>query len=191
MAYVDQKLDVDMYPLSLACARGSLAIFRDLLHMGADPNQAITRRFGYGLEVQTPIEFVCERIARRDSETGYWLDLLAYLITRGAVADFEVENVRPITPLHPLCISPSAEGVEAMRLLLENGADPDIPYIAGATPLQRLCQDFDVSRIVALREAVVTLLKFKAKVNIVDDTGSTPLHSLCKRLRVSDSLALI
>ena len=74
-----------------------------------------------------------------------------------------------------------------MRLLLERGADPNIPTLAGTTPLMAaagvnwtVAQTYTVSKE-ALLEAVKICLELGADVNVVNSMGLTALMGAANR----------
>jgi len=74
-----------------------------------------------------------------------------------------------------------------MRLLLERGADPNIPTLAGTTPLMAaagvnwtVAQTYTVSKE-ALLEAVKTCLELGADVNAVNSMGLTAVMGSANR----------
>jgi ankyrin repeat protein len=113
-----------------------------------------------GLNPVTPL-----MIASRRGHVG----LVRWLLDKGA-------------PVDKMCDGKSALGLACyegfapvLRLLLERGADPTIPYYGAATPL------LVASRLGRL-EAVRVLLGHpgaRATINYTDEVGQTPLREAC------------
>eukprot|EP00977_Amphora_coffeiformis_P005905 scaffold1250_cov184-Amphora_coffeaeformis.AAC.1 len=85
------------------------------------------------------------------------------------------------TPLH-LAVQSTA-GTEILELLLECGADPDVPDLNGATPLHLVDHKHDQARI---------LCRYGANTTLRDKQGFTPLHKACRagHLHVVQELCL-
>ena len=74
-------------------------------------------------------------------------------------------NEKGETPLH---IVAGESHLEAVKLLLKHGADPNAQTIHGKTPLH-VAEKCDV-------DVVKLLLQYGADPNARDDNGQTPLH---------------
>ncbi|PSN31977.1 hypothetical protein C0J52_25880, partial [Blattella germanica] len=72
------------------------------------------------------------------------------------------------TPLHSAC---NMAGATILKLLLENGADPNRRDAQGQTPLHIAVREKDA-------ECVHLLLAHGACVDVVDNDGKTPLHEV-------------
>jgi ankyrin repeat protein len=91
----------------------------------------------------------------------------------------------------PLCFAMMNDHVEVMKVLLENGADPNVlvhgcsvlVYVSGV--IGELCWARDVSKVVEL------LLEHKADPNLPDDDGTTPLHEAARRGDTETAIRLL
>ena len=154
-------------PLHLAAKRGWSAMMDALLEAGADPNALASN----GL---SPLHLATERSSVRRSvrgKSGGYLSVpetILYLLERGAATDPPPKPGLP-SPLM-VAIKEGDVGSDAVRALLEAGADPDskggMPY----SPLH-------VAARFGKLGAAVALLAAGAKVDALDDKGLTPLHA--------------
>ena len=77
--------------------------------------------------------------------------------------------------------------LQATRLLLEHGMDPNRPVSGGRTALHKLFKGykagvpFDWHHLPKFTEIVELLLVYGADVDLLDSNGDTPLHCLCSR----------
>ena len=75
--------------------------------------------------------------------------------------------------------------LQATRLLLEHGVDPNRPVYGGRTALHRLAKDTmaysEPYHLHKYAEVVMLSLENGAEVDIQDSSGNTPLHCLCSR----------
>jgi ankyrin repeat protein len=92
-------------------------------------------------------------------------DTAEYLATAGAPISSSSRNKLSATPLH----SAAAGGhTRIVKMLLEHGADPNIPEQGGFTPLHAAAQNGDV-------ETIRALLLGGADLTIKSDGGKSPL----------------
>ena len=154
-------------PLHLAAERGLSTMMDALLETGADPNALASD----GL---TPLHLAAAGSSSRRSVQGksgsYLLvpETMLSLLEHGAAADPPPQPGLP-TPLM-VAIEEDDAGSDAVRALLEAGADPDnkggMPY----SPLHLAARHGKV-------EAAAALLAAGAEVDALDDEGLTPLHA--------------
>ncbi|KAL7291380.1 hypothetical protein TKK_0014974 [Trichogramma kaykai] len=76
------------------------------------------------------------------------------------------------SPLHSI-LTEEPERVEIIRILVRNGADPNLANARGSTPLH-----WALSKARG-RDLLELLLRRGANPNSVDARGSTPLHAYC------------
>ncbi|CAB0044216.1 unnamed protein product [Trichogramma brassicae] len=93
----------------------------------------------------------------------------------------------------PLNIAPDGGRKNLVRLLLDNGADPNLANMDGSTPLHQICRTY-CNRILAKiwatedsnREIVELLLRKDANPNLTNKDGSTALHVEKERYKFLD-----
>ncbi|RME89233.1 MAG: ankyrin repeat domain-containing protein, partial [Anaerolineae bacterium] len=92
-------------------------------------------------------------------------EVIEFLIRAGAPLNLPANNPLKSTPLHA-----AVEGkqLEAARILLDHGADPNARRADGATPLHLAAQTGQT-------EMIILLLYNGADLKIKDDNGKTPL----------------
>jgi uncharacterized protein len=86
------------------------------------------------------------------------------LLERGAAVDSPSQNAQHVSPLNSAA---AGRHVEAARLLLEGGADPNIRQAGSHTPLHSAAQNGDM-------EMARLLVKHGADANLENDAGQTP-----------------
>ena len=96
------------------------------------------------------------------------------LISKHPDIDLNCSDEKQRTPLH-ICAANGCE--EIVRLLLENGASPDVKDVNGNTPLHLAACSGKVP-------IVTLLLHHGADISATDSFGKTPLHLALARLRV-------
>ena len=133
------------------------------------------------------------------------LDMIKTLLTLGVnvnarahVASFNpssdttaYELVPGETALHKLAAADRWWKPEAMKLVLESGADPNIPNEDGRTPLHIACENIDTTNSWSSFQlmAIDILLSHGASCDVVtDQQGVTPLHIGCRNLAVMEKL---
>ncbi|MEP6962318.1 MAG: ankyrin repeat domain-containing protein [Acidobacteriota bacterium] len=192
-------------PLQMAIANENIALARYLLDRGANPNS----QDAYG---RTPLWLAVEL---RDVETGpnrtehengvdraAALELIRDLIKRGANVNARTTDWPP-TRRHlmrlgdlswvnfigqtPFLRAAMSGDVTAMKLLLENGADPKIETVEGTSPLMAAA---GINWVVAqtytesdegILEAVKLCLALGADVNHANSMGLTAVHGAANR----------
>jgi ankyrin repeat protein len=182
--------------LVMAIVNGHNEVASLLLEKGADPNIADASGMAalYAIVDQRTTGPGINRPPRKPTGDVDTLDLLGTLLARGAKP-----NARLKTPIlqrfhntgdplltdgaTPLMRAAKSTDVAAMRLLLENGANPSLMTRNFATPLMfaaGLGGGRNRTEGAAL-EAVGLCLQWGAEVNAFDKTGQTALHVAVQR----------
>lgn len=143
--------------LLLGCQEGRLDIVREALAAGADVNSAQTKkRFS-----ETPLHYVLVQA----SGAGRSIDVLSALIEAGA--DLQRKNTDGgDSALH---LAASDGWVEAVRVLLDGGAEIEARNDSGWTPLHWAC-------FTCADDAAKLLIERGADVNAKSIAGQTPLE---------------
>ncbi|CAB0028004.1 unnamed protein product [Trichogramma brassicae] len=150
-------------PLHVALTKRCRSMVRLLLKKGADPNLADAQ----GL---TALHVICKSLS--DDH-----DLARILFKHSQ------EKYRPVlvdakdkmgqTPLH-YAVTNSCKEL-SIRVLLENGADPNVRNAKGLSPLQVICQGADDNSNLVQMLIEISLMYKPVQVNIQDALGNTPL----------------
>jgi ankyrin repeat protein len=194
-------------PLLMASLNGHLETARVLLTAGADPN---TSDFWGRTALWATVEYRNLDMNNRDEDSpthngvdrAPFLELMAELIEHGANVDAQTREVPPqrrwlyslgdvswvdYTGQTPFLRAALSGDIAAMRLLLEHGADPNLPTFAGTTPLMAaagvnwvVAQTFTESPE-ALLEAVKICLEHGADINAANSMGLTALLGAANR----------
>lgn len=181
--------------LQMACMEGNLESISRLLRQGADP-LVIGSNNETCIHIVTRLQKSCK--------------LLVPLIQVGV--NLNVVNIYEQTALHILC-EKSPVCVESVKMLLENGADPYLTNGCGQNPLQLVAAkpQPDIALLLSLflkygvninfkdrkgktalhlaalsgtADAVLFLLRNRAKLDMRDNKGRTPFHLAAKRKEV-------
>jgi hypothetical protein len=121
-------------PLLDAIKTGDVDRLAELLAEGGDPNMHFKTRYGIGYGF-TPLHVaVAELEALSESEPGGPIDAVVLLLRHGADVNGWDES-RKVVPILTAAI---VNRIEAMRILLAAGADPNVCGGEGASPL-RVC----------------------------------------------------
>jgi ankyrin repeat protein len=201
-AQVNQADVNGISPLLMAVTNNHLDLAKFLLEQGADPKA--TDWWG-----RTPLWATVEmrnrdygRGGEHDVDRASALELIQSLLARGADPNARTKEVPPIrrfvTPVGdlswvdftgqtPFLKAALAGDMTVMRLLLENGADPNIPAAGGTTALMAAAgvnwmgtQTYTESKE-SLMEAVKLCLEKGADVNAKNSMGITALIGAANR----------
>lgn len=156
----------DMTPLFFAAAMHNLAVMTLLLQAGADPNAVAVGSYGI-----TPIHQVCRSNQYESREA------IGLLVKYGV--NLNARNEGGVTALH---MAVRDRNVEAVRVLLECGADPDIEDRGrGSTPLRRAVANTGRQgtggKTHHAIEITKLLLAFGANPNHINRSGKTIVES--------------
>jgi len=194
-------------PLLMAVLNNHPAIARLLLDAGADPN---TRDFWGRTPLWAAVEYRNLDMNNRDQDSPTdngvdrepLLHFIGELLERGADVDARTSEVPPsrrwlyslgdvswvdFTGQTAFLRAALAGDIPAMRLLLEHGADPNLPTFAGTTALMAaagvnwaVAQTYTVSDE-ALLEAVAMCMELGADINASNSMGLTALLGAANR----------
>jgi ankyrin repeat protein len=180
--------------LTTAILNGQFDIAKFLLDHGADPKPAsrsgVTALYAT-IEAQWPPRVWYPPPNVNEERTSY-LDLMKGLLARGADPNARMGPKLWHRKFHGDWVDPAgatafwraaqANDVAAMKLLVEAGADPNIPTLGGCSPLQ-VAAGFGLEPQVStfVPDARMVAVKYLveevgADVNSKDQNGYTPLH---------------
>ncbi|CAB0041348.1 unnamed protein product [Trichogramma brassicae] len=150
-------------PLHLALSNRRKEVVRLLLKVGANPNLANAK----GL---TPLQIICQRQCNDDLMEMFFETLDEI---QGEV-QIDAPNERRMTPLQSVVCN---RFQKLAKLLLRNGAEPDVANCWGETPMHIICRDYDLEWLQMIFEMEAYNVKRKiVNVHAVDQSGQTPLH---------------
>ena len=171
-------------PLITACLAGPLPLVRLLLKHGADPN------VGHSGEYRTPLALCCATLRSDANKCAskfiyqHGLELCRVLIDHGAAVDGDDKDRRD---WGPLWVASEKGNLDAMRLLLDRGAEVDrSPNGSRVTALTRTCQYSSSSRVAV----AMLLLSRGADIHNALSTWSPAKYALKQREKHPDLFAL-
>jgi len=174
--------------LIIASTMGQADIVEALLDNGADPNYRDKNGFT-ALHSAVRDSDYGEDAAQRARAVATVKVLLAHRADPNARLHQEKPTVRGLDELQfegatPLALAAEVNNLDAIKVLVAGGADPNIPTAMGTTPLMLASgAATDVQRARSIEErglAVETaryLVEHGADVNAVGEFGWTPLHA--------------
>jgi ankyrin repeat protein len=174
--------------LIIASTMGQADIVEALLDKGADPNYRDKNSFT-ALHSAVRDSDYGEDAAQRARAVATVKVLLAHRADPNARLHQEKPTVRGLDELQfegatPLALAAEVNNLDAIKVLVAGGADPNIPTAMGTTPLMLASgAATDVQRARSIEErglAVETaryLVEHGADVNAVGEFGWTPLHA--------------
>jgi ankyrin repeat protein len=174
--------------LIIASTMGQADIVEVLLDKGADPNYRDKNSFT-ALHSAVRDSDYGEDAAQRARAVATVKVLLAHRADPNARLHQEKPTVRGLDELQfegatPLALAAEVNNLDAIKVLVAGGADPNIPTAMGTTPLMLASgAATDVQRARSIEErglAVETaryLVEHGADVNAVGEFGWTPLHA--------------
>lgn len=183
----------DLSAIHVAAKSGHVQVVEILLSYGAAIDSATTNGFQpLHVASQNPdrtdvIKFLCSQGADIEAETSHGCTPLYYAALNNCVDNMKalLELGAAHGPQGPSILSLALDrgSLQATRLLLEHGVDPNHPDSAGRTALHRRLKvnTEDPSNHYHLTDAEIVelLLVYGADVDLQDSNGNTPLHCLC------------
>lgn len=152
--------------LHVAAVLDRPAIIEMLLQNGADPDPPGSR---------TPLHFASEYQKVRSVQA---------LLAGGADPNAQTSTQGKTALIYAVTWGPAQGSTVTVRVLLENGADPDQVDSNGSTVLHHAVK--------ARKEAVIPILiEFGASIDAQDSTGSTALHLAAQSGRTQMAAALV
>ena len=206
-ALVESGADVDQVsggdgtsPMVIAIANGHYTVAQYLLDQGADPNRMNIDGLG-PVYATVNMRFAPVSWApnpRTDQEAVDSLDLLRALLARGADPDARIARKLWFSPTShdrswvdpsgstPFWRAAQSSDVDAMRILVEAGANPNLATYLGTTPLMVAAGigwagNFTQNAPDSFLDAVRYCLELGAAVRAVDARGFTALHGAAGR----------
>lgn len=186
--------------IHVAAELGSTVILSFLLDRGAAIESAMT--YGHQplhMASKNPgranvINFLCSQGADIEGKTHHGYTPLYYASLHNNVDNMKalLELGAAHSPQGPSILSIALEHghLQATRLFLERGMDPNRPVSGGRTALHKLFKankagvPFDRHHLPKYEETVELLLVYGADVDLQDSNGDTPLHCLCSRSEI-------
>ena len=186
-------------PLLIALLNGQIRIATELLERGANPNAADDYHRAALFAAIDLRNFNRERYTDIGNDGGDALDLIKALLKKGSDPNTRTDTV----PVHglmqfdaswvnfdgqtPFVRAALSGDIQVMRLLLENGADPNVPTTQGTTALMAAAginwipgQTYSHSESDYI-EAVKLCLALGADVNASNSLGFTAMHGAANR----------
>jgi len=186
-------------PLLIALLNGEVGLAAELLERGADPNAADAYGRAALFAAIDLRNFNHEKYGDLPTDGRDPLDLIKALLNKGALPNAKTDTV----PVHGLMqfdaswvnfdgqtsfVRAALSGdIEVMRILLENGADPNIATSQGTTALMAASgvnwipgQTYSRSEA-DYAEAVKLCLERGADVNAANSLGFTAMHGAANR----------
>lgn len=206
-ADVKQPEANDISPLLMAILNNNLELATFLLDSGADINAS---DFWGRSPIWAAVELRNRDMNNRDQDSPVdngldrapILDFIKVLIARGANVNARTREVPPnrswlyslgdvswvdYTGQTPFLRAALSGDTTAMRLLMDNGADPNLPTLAGTTPLMAaagvnwvVAQTYTESKE-ALLEAIKICLEKGADINATNSMGLTAVLGAANR----------
>jgi uncharacterized protein len=198
-ARIDESSGNRTTPLIIALLNGQVAMATELLNRGADPNAADDYHRAALFAAIDLRNFNHEKYGDLPTDGRDPLDLIKALLKKGANPNLQTDTI----PVHglmqfdaswvnfdgetPFVRAALSGDIEVMRLLLENGADPNIATTQGSTALMAASginwipgQTYTRSETDYV-EAVKLCLERGAPVNASNSLGLTAMHGAANR----------
>ena len=179
--------------IHVAAGCGSMVILSLLVDRGAAIDSAMTNGDQpLHIASQNPdranaIRFLCSQGTDIEAKTHRGYTPLYYASVHNHVdnmkALLELGAAHNPQGLSMLGIAVQRGYLQATRLLLERGVDPNCPVSGEGTALHKLIKGYTVERypLHKYADVVIMLLENGAEVDLQDTYGDTPLHCLCSR----------
>jgi ankyrin repeat protein len=186
--------DADGSPLGLAAGKGNLELCKKLFSAGADPNML-------------PIAGSTTPLAKASGRPAS-LPVLEWLLSIGADVDLPGINVKGLKSGTALSRAASIGNIEAVRLLLSAGADPNIIFASGTAlsaavengeyEIAKLLLEADADKALAAPPSsgfpladkkpleIATIKKHQALIALLSDNAPATIKSVDLRSLVSD-----
>ena len=206
-ALVEAGADVDQInggegssPMVIAVANGHYTVAKYLLDQGADPNIAnidgLAPLYATVNMRHAPVSWAPNPLTDQESVDG--LELIRALLEKGANPDARVERKLWFSPTShdrgridysgstPFWRAARSSDIDAMRILIEFGADPNINSYGDTTPLMVAAGigwigNFSQNLPDSWMDAVRYCLELGNDINAADKDGYTALHGAAAR----------
>ena len=154
--------------LCLASEYGIFEVVQEQLNQGIDPN---LKTFP-----DTFFRPLHQAAANRHS------DIVQLLISHGADVNLISQELTALN----LAVAEESLDLETVKILLKNGANPNI-FADGRAPIHMITSNEYNLNLDILQE----LLKYGAKVNVVDAGGNSPLSHICGKSQNIEAISLL
>ena len=173
--------DEGMSPLAVATKIGKADIVRSLVRAGADPNQVCIPTLSHSsywistntLHVNDIVDTLLKNKANPNTTNNKGVTPLLAVLGVSALNLKKPLQIHKYTPLH---FATFYTNKEAMIVLLEGGANPNMPDDKGTTPLFLSCQLVSGTNATGIPIIARLLLKYGADPNVQLSDGSVALH---------------
>ena len=109
-------------------------------------------------------------------DDGKRIKIANLLCSMSNAIDVNFQDRSGNSPLHNVAVLEIEEACDLLRILLENGADPNLTNARKQTPLHLLCHNDALRKVGVMQEMLYNMLYHRANPSLPSLTGCTPLH---------------